>query len=138
MGRQEAPLRLESGFCDGQVGPCLIDGELIGHRVDLKKQVALPDVGILRDRYVDDPATDFRRDVDDVSIDARIVGRRHDRAAVQHVEAEAGRRGNDCERNQDRPGGATTRTCRLHGYCPNQSIHASRPQHRPIAAQTKS
>jgi len=27
--------------------------------------------------------------------------------------------------------------CRLHGYCPNQSSHASRPQHRPIAETHK-
>ena len=33
-------------------------------------------------------------------------------------------------------GSATTRACRFHGYCPNQSSHARRPQHRPIAAQT--
>jgi hypothetical protein len=136
LGRQETALRLESGLCNLQIGACLIDGELVGHRVNLEEQGALGHVDVFLDRNVDDPAADFGRDMDDVGIDARVIGRRHDRAAVQGVDPEADRRRDDCQRDHHGPGDATTPACRPHRYCPNQSSHARRPQHRPIAEQT--
>ena len=71
-----------------------------GDRVDLEQQVALGNLDVLGDRHVDDPSADRGRDMDDVGIDRRVIGRGKPGVAIHRIESDADAGGYDQQRDQ--------------------------------------
>ncbi|AIP35260.1 hlyD secretion family 6 domain protein [Paraburkholderia xenovorans LB400] len=138
LGRQHPPLGIQCRLRYAQVRLSLRHGQTIRNRVDLKQQIAFCDVHVLGHRNSHDAAADHGGHVDDIGVDRGVVGGRHHRTPVQHIECEEYGGGDDCKRNQLGPERATMAARSPHGPCPNQSTHTSRPAQTPIAVQTKS
>ena len=98
-GQHAAP-RLQGRLGEFKIGLCLLDRVLIGDRVDLEQQVALGNLGVLCDRQLDDPSADRGRDMDDVGIDRRVIGRGERGVPIQHANSDENRDGDNQQRDQ--------------------------------------
>src|SRR5262249_52739344 len=75
-GRHRLSQRIHLLASEGQRRARLLEGDLVGSRIDQKEELSLLDLLVVMDRELDDVPRDFRGDPDEVGAHGGVIGLR--------------------------------------------------------------